>query len=615
MVICGLQTVRQKNVSLTLDLHLPMTTFLLELPNLLYKKNSIDSLAIGGDQILPSSLQTIAYLEVDESDVKIYSIPMATDITGQVDKFRYPLAGEVNAKSSLCLVQFDSKDFALNSESSLKPLVKKLTPSISERFPWCEYVPRVGWLKDGRIWCQLLDRKQQKTVYVAFNLEEFYLPGATVTSQAKHDIFIDETSNRWINITNLFHSSSNGKILYASEVETGYRHLYLLDLATKTKTTITKGKWQIDDEFLKVDEARNLVYYMGTKDSPIEAHLYVSSLVNISDPEHNSQRLTPANCTNDVTVSNNFTQFVSVHSNITTPHKITVYSINHSEGHLPTSTAFSQIPTKVIPNTPLFPWQPGTLFNFKNTIGDTSYGIYYTPIHMEPNKKYPTLLYVYGGPHVQLVTNSYTLTVQHKRWQLLASEGYVVVIIDGVGSWRRGLEFEGAIQHKMGQVEIKDQILGLKFLSEKFGFIDENRIGVTGWSYGGYMSLCFLAQRSDFFKLAVAGGPVTLWEAYDTGYTERYMDTPQANETGYKNGNVLNMAHGFPKDENRLLIIHGLMDENVHFIHTSKLIGELVKHGKPYHLQVYPEERHGVRSYKGAVYMETRVLQFLKNFL
>jgi dipeptidyl-peptidase 9 len=177
--------------------------------------------------------------------------------------------------------------------------------------------------------------------------------------------------------------------------------------------------------------------------------------------------------------------------------------------------------------------------------------------------------------------------------QLLASLGYVVVMIDGVGSFRRGLKFEGYIRCRMGTVEVQDQVEGLQYLIAK-GLVDPARIAVFGWSYGGYMSLLCLAQKPQIFKMAISGAPVTLWEAYDTGYTERYMDTPQANATGYLTGSVLTYADRFPNEPNRLMIAHGAIDENVHICHSYQLVQKLINLKKPFVFLVYPEERHGL---------------------
>jgi dipeptidyl-peptidase 9 len=198
---------------------------------------------------------------------------------------------------------------------------------------------------------------------------------------------------------------------------------------------------------------------------------------------------------------------------------------------------------------------------------------------------------------------------------MLASQGYVVIAIDSRGSRHRGLIFESHLKGRLGTVELSDQIEVLQWLAEYLGYIDMNRLAIHGWSYGGYLSLMGLATYSNIFKLAIAGAPVTSWAMYDTGYTERYMDLPQYNSVGYMNGSVLSYVSRLPDEENRLLIIHGLIDENVHFSHTSLLINTLVKYGKPYQLQIYPNERHSLRSLDATKHYDATFLSFLQNYL
>jgi hypothetical protein len=236
--------------------------------------------------------------------------------------------------------------------------------------------------------------------------------------------------------------------------------------------------------------------------------------------------------------------------------------------------------------TDLLPGLPKPeLFTHTLKSGHLVYGVIFKPEFMENGMKYPCLLDIYGGPEVQVVTNSFK-GMRHVRRHLFASEGYVVVAFDCRGSHHRGREFAGHIHHRMGQVEIADQVEVLEWLAQTTGYIDMKKIAIHGFSYGGYLSLMALAQRPDIFKVAIAGAPVTKWSLYDTGYTERYMDTPLNNPDGYNLGSVLSYIGNFPDEENRLLIIHGLMDENVHFIHSAELINALIRAGKPYQLQV-----------------------------
>jgi dipeptidyl-peptidase 9 len=204
---------------------------------------------------------------------------------------------------------------------------------------------------------------------------------------------------------------------------------------------------------------------------------------------------------------------------------------------------------------------------------------------------------------------------RYSRFNVLALLGYCVVVVDSRGSDYRGLEFESFINKRMGTVEISDQVKGLEAAANIYNCIDMKRVAIYGWSYGGYMSLMGLAQRPDIFKVSIAGAPVTTWNLYDTAYTERYMGIPDENKEAYYKGSVLKHAKQFPDEENRLLIIHGMIDENVHFVHTRVLIDALIKENKPYQLQIYPLERHGIRSPEASIHADINLFSFLEQNL
>jgi len=221
-------------------------------------------------------------------------------------------------------------------------------------------------------------------------------------------------------------------------------------------------------------------------------------------------------------------------------------------------------------------------------------------------------VYVYGGPEVQIVTNNYLMTVGTRagRFQCLANHGVISAMIDGVGSTRRGLKFEGYIRGCMGTNEIEDQVLLVKYLINE-GIVDPLRVAINGVSYGGYLSLMAIGQAPNVFKVAIAQSPVTRWEAYDTAYTERYMNTPQNNTEGYELSSVLSYVYNMPERDQALLIIHGLLDENVHFSNVSELLEVMTANKKNYDLILLPNERHGIRQFSNNVYVEARILTYL----
>ncbi|MCA9985184.1 MAG: S9 family peptidase, partial [Anaerolineales bacterium] len=246
--------------------------------------------------------------------------------------------------------------------------------------------------------------------------------------------------------------------------------------------------------------------------------------------------------------------------------------------------------------------EPPELVSLTNRDGITLHGAIFRPDSAGP---YPTIVQVYGGPHAQMVTNGWGLTV-FMRAQYLRSLGFLVFVLDNRGSARRGLAFEGAIKWDMGDLEVQDQVDGVNWLVAQ-GLTDPERVGIYGWSYGGYMSLMCLARAPETFKVAVSGAPVVHWDGYDTHYTERYMGLPADNPDGYEVASVLNHVAGI---QGKLLLVHGLIDENVHFRHTARLINALIAARKPYDLLLFPDERHSPRRLGDRVYMEERVRDY-----
>jgi dipeptidyl-peptidase-4 len=217
---------------------------------------------------------------------------------------------------------------------------------------------------------------------------------------------------------------------------------------------------------------------------------------------------------------------------------------------------------------------------------------------------------VYGGPSVQMVNNSWAQTVD-MRAQMLAQHGFVVLKVDNRGSYRRGLEFEAPIYRNMGDLELRDQIEGVRWLGS-LGYADLSRVGIYGWSGGGYMTLIALLKAPDVFKVGVSGAPVTFHGGYDTAYTEKYMSTPQENPEGYRRASPLSYVDRL---QGKLLLVHGMIDENVHFRHTARMMQALIDAGKPFETLIYPNERHMPRSERDRADMERRILEFFQNNL
>ncbi|XP_063452795.1 dipeptidyl peptidase 8 isoform X8 [Pan paniscus] len=548
-------------------------------------------------------------------------------------------------------VTFKMSEIMIDAEGRIINVIdKELIQPFEILFEGVEYIARAGWTPEGKYaWSILLDRSQTRLQIVLIS-PELFIPVEddvmerqrlieSVPDSVTPLIIYEETTDIWINIHDIFHVFPQSheeeiEFIFASECKTGFRHLYKITsilkeskykrssgglpapsdfkCPIKEEIAITSGEWEVlgrHGSNIQVDEVRRLVYFEGTKDSPLEHHLYVVSYVNPGEVT----RLTDRGYSHSCCISQHCDFFISKYSNQKNPHCVSLYKLSSPEDD-PTCKTKEFWATILDSAGPLPDYTPPEIFSFESTTGFTLYGMLYKPHDLQPGKKYPTVLFIYGGPQVQLVNNRFK-GVKYFRLNTLASLGYVVVVIDNRGSCHRGLKFEGAFKYKMGQIEIDDQVEGLQYLASRYDFIDLDRVGIHGWSYGGYLSLMALMQRSDIFRVAIAGAPVTLWIFYDTGYTERYMGHPDQNEQGYYLGSVAMQAEKFPSEPNRLLLLHGFLDENVHFAHTSILLSFLVRAGKPYDLQIYPQERHSIRVPESGEHYELHLLHYLQENL
>ncbi|KAK6184810.1 hypothetical protein SNE40_007192 [Patella caerulea] len=587
------------------------------------------------------STYQILYEEVDESDVDVLNLfAPSTDDHG-IDEYRYPRAGTANAKSSLKIVEFEVDKDGIILDTVIE---NQLIEPLSIVLPWSEYLVRAGWTPSCNfVHAQLLDRQQQRLSLILIPLQHFtpVLSDAEMSNGTSNlppiQILYNETSDIWINTHDILHflpqtDDNSISFIWASE-KTSFRHLYLvtsqvlhrlpstlsdviMELEENTvsecpqcqilkEVTLTSGSWEVLSLPVWVDSYRKLVYFTGLKDTPLETHLYCVSYESPREPV----RITHLGFSHSVAMNIDCTMYISVYSSIQQTPRATVNRIQHTNKDINARCIGVLMEHTVCPE-----FKAPEIFDFEATSGNKMYGMYYKPHNYEVGKKYPTVLYVYGGPQVQLVTNSFK-GVKFLRLHTLASEGYAVIVLDSRGSSHRGIMFESILKHRLGTVEIDEQVEGLLWINSNVDFIDITRVAIHGWSYGGYLSLMGLSQRPEIFKLAIAGAPVVSWSLYDTGYTERYMGLPSTNIQAYKTGCVLDYIESFPDEENRLLIVHGLIDENVHFHHSNYLINTLVRYCKPYRLQVYPNERHGIRSHEASEHYKTMVLSFLQNNL
>ncbi len=514
----------------------------------------------------------IAFEEADETHIPVYRIVhQGKDETGDnaQEDHRYPFAGEENARVRLGVVSVDG------GEPTWMDLGDD--PDI--------YLARVHWMPNGELWAQIENREQTRLDLVRFDLAD-----------GRRSTVLTETSDVWINLRSMFRPLESGGFLWASE-RTGFNHLYVYDNDGGLVRQLTDGDWLVDG-VAGVDEENGRVYFTGTLNGPTERRLYSAPLDGGA-----VACLTNEPGMHMVTLDHKFNRFVDVHSAIDTPPTAKLRNLNDGSPisiiHVPDDARIESLDLS-----------PPELVTLQTSDGAILHGAVYRPSSEFGDGPYPTVISVYGGPHAQTVANHWGMTCA-MRVQYLRGQGYMVFELDNRGSARRGLAFEAALKHNMGTIEVRDQIEGVNWLVAQ-GLADPDRVGVYGWSYGGFMTLMCLALAPDIFRVGVAGAPVTHWDGYDTHYTEHYMGTPQSNPDGYTQGSPNTHAG---KITGKLLILHGLIDENVHFRHTARLINALIAARVPYEFMLFPDERHMPRKPEDRVYMETRIADFFTEHL
>ncbi|KAK1896950.1 Dipeptidyl peptidase 9 [Dissostichus eleginoides] len=559
----------------------------------------------------------VLYEEVDESNVEVIHVPSPALEERKTDVYRYPCAGSKNPEITLKIVEIRTD----NLGKIISTQEKELPAPFTSLFPWAERQICVGGDDGPAAAAPPAEASRQESL--------------EALGDSVHPFIIyQETSDIWINVHDIFNplvQTSDEEITFVTvnESKTGFCHLYKITsmlqrgsyawangythseddfkCPVKEEVTITSGEWEVlanhgakrsSSPQIWVDEAARQVYFQGTKDSPLEHHLYVVSY----DSPGEIVRLTKPGFSHSCSVSQTFDLALRSHLQAAGSEDDPLHKEPQFWASMMESSGFPM------------DYTPPEIFSFTGKSGFELYGMLYKPNKVVPGRKHPTVVFVYGGPQVQLVNNSYK-GVKYLRLSTLASLGYAVLVIDGRGSCQRGLKFEGAVKDKMGQVEIEDQVEGLHYVAEKYAFVDLSRVAIHGWSYGGFLSLMGLIHKPDIFKVAIAGAPVTLWMAYDTGYTERYLDTPEKNPKGYEACSVALHVDKLPNEPNRLLILHGFLDENVHFFHTNFLVSQLIRAGKPYSLQIYPNERHSIRCPESGEHYEITLLHYLQQNL
>ena len=491
----------------------------------------------------------IAYLQLDTHLEPIFPQVSLLNSRGLLEPERYPKAGDPNAETRLGVVDVNGGE----------------TKWMNLGEPRDSLIARVTWLPDSSaVTAMRLNRIQN-------NLD---LMRADI-SNGDADVLLHESDPYWINVQDEPHFLKNGKgFIWESERgEGGFRHFYFYGMDGKVKHQITKGDWVVQ-RLMAVDEFSGRIFYMSNEGSPVESHLYEVDLNG-----RHAARLTAATGVHGVSVSPHGTYFTDSYSNVTTPSSQTLRNRDGSE-IMVWSAVDKSAAEKYALSTP-------ELVQVPSSNGDVMYGRLMKPVPFDPGKKYPVIVMVYGGPGVQIIHNQWSGVGQD---QLFASAGYVVWSLDNHGSMGRGHKWESVVFRDLGHHELEDQKTGVEYL-KKLSYVDPARIGITGWSYGGYMTLYSLVNAPGLFKAGLSGAPVSDWRNYDSIYTERYMGLPQINADGYQ--------HSSPKThavdlQAKLLIVHNIEDDNVHFQNTMQMAEALEKSDKQFRMVVYPQKSHGV---------------------
>jgi dipeptidyl-peptidase-4 len=522
----------------------------------------------------------IAYYEMNERPVTNYPIIDMSSAVGAIQYTRFPLAGQVNPWVRVGVVPvtggetvwMDTGPFYLYDAG---------------------YPARVVWLQDSRrVAIERLNRAQNQ-------LDLLFCDAATGASET----ILTETDKYWINITDdLYFFSDNKRFLWSSE-RTGFRHYYLYDLSGRQLDQLTSGGWGITGDggfgpgsasHPAVDEARGFIYFLSNKDDDRDTQLYRLSLQDKSVTQ-----ITGGSGTHDVLIAPDASAFEDAYSTQMTPPRQDVYRIDGKH--------VAALNENKVPALGDYRLSPVEFLDLLTDDGAKLHASIIRPTDFDSSRKYPVLIDVYGGPHVQNVRHEWG-GIDFLWLEMMAQKGYIIFTLDNRGSYYRGHAFETPIYHHLGQVELEDQLRGVKYLTS-LPYVDASRIGIWGWSYGGTMTLEALFNAPDVFKVGVAISPVSDWKLYDTIYTERYMGRPQDNPEGYKNSSPVNQA---AKLKGKLLLADATGDDNVHFSNTSEVINELILAGKyPDRLLIFPGRGHGMQDSPARIQLFKGITDFL----
>ncbi|MGA8144786.1 MAG: DPP IV N-terminal domain-containing protein [Candidatus Acidiferrales bacterium] len=522
----------------------------------------------------------VAYYEMDERPVTRYPIMDMSTVAGAMQYTRFPQAGEPN------------------------PIVRVgVVPVTGGETKWMDtgsntdvYLARVNWLPDGRrIAIQRVNRAQDK-------LDLLFFDAASGASRP----ILTESDKYWVNLSDDLYFFSDGKRFLWSSERTGFRHYYLYDLSGKELEQVTSGDWGINGtgafgpgtaSHPQVDEAHDCIYFISNKDNVVETQLYRVSL-----RDRSVTRMSREAGTHQPTFAPDSSGYVDAFSTAMTPPRQDLFRIDGKR--------VAVIDENKIPELAEYHFSPVEFLNVSADDGTKLYAMMMKPPNFDPSHKYPVLVYVYGGPQAQSVRDLWG-DVEGLWLDLMSQKGFIIFALDNRGSYNRGHAFETPVYHHLGKVELEDQISGVKYL-KSLPYVDGSRVGIWGWSYGGFMTLDALFNAPDVFKTGAAVAPVSDWRLYDTIYTERYMGRPQDNSEGYRQASP---GYDSAKLKGQLLLAHGTGDDNVHFENTAEVLNQMIDNGRyPAALMIFPGRGHPIGDARARIQLFERMTEFfLKN--
>lgn len=507
----------------------------------------------------------LAYIRFDETNVPEFSM----DVYGETlyptqHVFKYPKAGEENSKVSL---------HTYNLKSSTTKTV-----DLGDAY----YIPRIDWTEDQDVLSiQVINRHQNDLKLYFHNID-----GQT-------EMVLNETDDAYVDITDNLTFLTDNSFIWTSEKD-GYNHIYHYNKSGKLVNQITSGPWEVTN-YYGYDKKTNRVFYQSVENGSINRDVYSIKLNGKGKTHLSNER-----GTNRATFSADFSYFINAFSSATTPPK---YTLNNSKnGKLIKEIVNNDDLLKKLANYQLSPKEFSTI-----QVNGNSLNMWMIkPADFDPNKEYPLFMSQYSGPGSQSVSNTWMGTNDY-WYQMLAQKGYVVVCVDGRGTGLKGAEFKKVTYKELGKYEVEDQITAAKQLGD-LSFIDQDRIGIWGWSYGGFMSTNCILKGNDVFSLAIAVAPVTSWRFYDTVYTERYMRTPQENASGYDDNSPLNYPELLKGD---YLLVHGTADDNVHVQNAMRMASALIDANKQFDWAIYPDKNHGIYGGNTRLQLYTKMTNFI----